>query len=95
MINKMTHGKGCNNRLLKIAFAETMYAIWTTRNMIIFRNKKDDCLQNKDIIDKVLCRAEIRKKQLYFIIEFEVILFCPLTSFVTILYLFTISNDIA
>lgn len=58
----MTCGKRINKGLFKIALAETVYAIWTARNMIIFQNKKDDCLHSKDIIDMILCRAEINKK---------------------------------
>ncbi|KAI5400658.1 hypothetical protein KIW84_065516 [Lathyrus oleraceus] len=62
VISKMTSGKECRKKLLKLAFTETVYAIWTTRNMIIFYNKKEDCLKSKDIIEKVLCRADKSNK---------------------------------
>lgn len=66
IIFQLRRGKGCMKKLLKMTFAETVYAIWTTRNNIIFQNRTDDCLHSKDIIDMVIFRLGIHKKMVIF-----------------------------
>lgn len=46
---KMTKGKSYRKSLLKMAFTETMYAVWTSRNKIIFQQVK--ILLSQSLVD--------------------------------------------
>lgn len=57
-----TKGKGWKAHILKIAAAETLYAIWTMRNEVVFNNGLPNSLLDKQIIQIVIVRCMMFNK---------------------------------
>lgn len=61
-ICKQLNGKSCRSKILKMAVAETIYAVWTTRNKIIFQGLQCKDIDSKEIIDAVRRKCDQNEK---------------------------------